>query len=97
MDIDDYHPALLVYPNFDYTKLLPKAPFIKYLYDKENYETINRIISATSWQQELSSVLVDESADFFNESIHNFHKENIPIKKPQKYLYPLGYSRGLIK
>lgn len=95
--IDDYHPALLITMDLVETPLLECASRIQFLYDKGDYESLNRDIYKTDWESELSVRSADDSVSFFNNVIYNLQSKYVPHKLCRNKSYPTWYSSSLIK
>lgn len=95
--IDSYHPALVVTTNFYNFLAMDCAPRTHYVYSKGDYKSINRDIDGMDWDQALSSLTMDESVDFFVNTISDLQNKYIPHRVIHQNSFPKWYSRSLIK
>lgn len=94
---DPYHPALLIEMDFFDVPPLAYAPRTRYMFDRGDYQSLNNDISAINWEHEFSRRSIDESVEFFNQSLYELQKKYIPQKSNRPNSYPIWYSPSLIK
>lgn len=95
--IDPYHSSLLIGVQFVEIPLLKANSYIKYAYDKGNYDSINREISERNWITELCDKPLDEAVDYFYSILHTLHTKHIPSRQVRGQTFPKWYSQALRK
>lgn len=95
--IDPLHRSLLIRVQFIITPSLKPNSYVKYLYNKGNYEQINKELSSVSWNVELRNKPLDEAIGYFYDVIRSLRDKHIPTGSFKSQFYPKWYSAALIK
>lgn len=97
LPIDSYHPALCIDVNWTEFSILKPVAFIKPLFNKGDYESINIAITSIDWVTELSTRSFEEGVEFFYSTVNNLIYKHIPKKYCRSDSYPAWYSPALRK
>lgn len=95
--IDLHHGALTIDLQFaDYVPLTG-APYLKYLFNKGNYDKINTELSQVDWQSALMSKPLEAAIDNFYAIFSSLRDKFIPRKRVTKGRFPIWFSPALKK
>ncbi|CAK1551073.1 unnamed protein product, partial [Leptosia nina] len=81
---DSHHPALLANIKILNIPILNYAPRLRYLYSKGDFQSINDEINAIDWDCEFSSRSMDDSVEFFNNTITDLQIKYVPRRLERK-------------
>lgn len=96
--IDQHHGALTIEPQFTDFVPLNSAPYVKYIFNKGNYDAINAEISEVKWQCILGSKSLEAAVDYFYTFFLSLRDKYIPCKTVATGRhYPKWFSPALKK
>lgn len=94
---DKYHPALEIDSSEIFIAEVRPRKFIKYLFQKADYDHIKKDLSLIKWNIIFQNNSVDESLNCFYEILYKLINDYVPKHVVGgKYNYPVWYSRALI-
>lgn len=95
--IDPHHKPLSLSINFLQIPSLKSQSYLRYFYNKGDYDTINSKIKDVDWAAEFSSRSLEDAVAYFYDTVENLKLTYIPSKIIYPNNYPIWYSPALKK
>lgn len=95
--IDPHHKALLIEAQINDVPCLTPRSYVRYLYNKGDYESINKAIFKLDWGSEFSNLTLEEAVTLFYLKLECLKNKYIPRKNIASESYPKWYSPALKK